>query len=272
VRVVVDENMSSHRLAIRLQAAGHDGPALAVEQTMSTDMPRRRWLAISLKGLILLVLILGLILGWQVHRAREQRRATQVIRDSGGSLHYDWEFVGGTFVPGREPPAPDWLRRLLGDEFLQEVTWANIAETTEGRNALDRALVHLRSLGRLRELILTAGCLQDTHLSRIQGLTALERLEIVGAVNLTDAGLAHLRGLDHLRSLAINDGALTDASLDHLAHITSLEKLDLRGNRLTDAGLGRLSRLPSLRRLPPGVRAQRDHRQWDGIAPRHSEP
>jgi hypothetical protein len=225
---------------------------------MSTAPPRRRRLAISVRGLLLLVLLVGVFLGWRVHRAREQQRAARVVRDNGGTLHYDWEFAGGTFTPGGKPPGPAWLRRLLGDEYFQEVAWVSIADTdpmdpenASGRR-IDRVLVALRAMDRLRELHLNGRQLRDAHLARIRDLTSLERLEIWGAVHLTDAGLAHLRGLGHLRSIAINDCALTDASLDPLADIPSLEELDLRGNRLTDAGLGRLSRLSRLRRLRLG--------------------
>ena len=225
---------------------------------MGADAPRRRRPAISLRALLLLVLLAGLLLGWRVRRARDQERVVQLLRTSGGTHHYDWEFVGGTFTPGREPPGPGWFRRLLGDAYFQEVSWVSLADhhpperSEEAGRSLDRVLVGLRTLDRLRELSIGGRQLHDPHMARVRDLASLERLEVWGAANLTDAGIVHLRGLDRLRSIAINDCSLRDASLGHLAEIPSLEELDLRGNRITDAGLARLERLPRLRRLRLG--------------------
>ena len=73
-------------------------------------LPRRR-LRLSLRAFLVLVLVLGGWLGWQAHKAREQRLAVEAIRQYGGFVHYDWEFVGGALSTGRQPRAPAWLRR-----------------------------------------------------------------------------------------------------------------------------------------------------------------
>src|SRR5258708_2840648 len=97
--------------------------------------PKRRWLAFSVRGLLILVLGIAVLLGWEVHRARQQREAAEAVKKFGGFVHYNWEFVNGpvvvasgnflwktswgTLTPGRKPWAPSWLRRAVGDERFQ---------------------------------------------------------------------------------------------------------------------------------------------------------
>ena len=67
----------------------------------------RRWLSLSLRGSLVLVLLFGLWLGWQAHLARKQREAVAAVKEYGGFVRYDWELDGnGMPVPGgcRGPP------------------------------------------------------------------------------------------------------------------------------------------------------------------------
>jgi hypothetical protein len=54
----------------------------------------RRRLRISVRGLIVLVLIIGAGLGWIVQGARVQREAVSAIRRDGGVVSYDrdWKY------------------------------------------------------------------------------------------------------------------------------------------------------------------------------------
>jgi hypothetical protein len=49
---------------------------------------RRRWLRLSVRGLIVLVLVIGTELGWVVHGARVERDAVAAIQRQSGSVHY----------------------------------------------------------------------------------------------------------------------------------------------------------------------------------------
>jgi hypothetical protein len=64
--------------------------------------------------MMLIVLILAVLLGWQANTAREQREAVEAVQRYGGWVHYDYEFVNGKLTPGRSPWAPRWLRKMLG--------------------------------------------------------------------------------------------------------------------------------------------------------------
>ena len=46
--------------------------------------PRRRWLQISLRTLLILVTLLSIGLGWVVNRGERQRRAVAALEEMGG--------------------------------------------------------------------------------------------------------------------------------------------------------------------------------------------
>src|SRR5262245_19014984 len=83
--------------------------------------PRRRGLNISVRALLLVVLVLGLWLGWRVNRAREQRLAVRTIALHGGVVSYDWHLA-----LLHSPPAPAWVRGMVGDDLFQDVALVDL--------------------------------------------------------------------------------------------------------------------------------------------------
>ncbi len=55
----------------------------------------RKYLRVSLRTLMLLVLLFAVLLGFQVNKARQQRRVVAAVEKYGGWVHYDHEFVAG---------------------------------------------------------------------------------------------------------------------------------------------------------------------------------
>jgi hypothetical protein len=105
----------------------------------------------------LLVLAVAAWPGWITHGTRQQREAVAAIHEYGGTVRYDYEYVDGIPTPDREPAAPKWLRRILGDEFFQEVVEVNFSVSVrEGqlppRSLTEKTLLALRGLGLLRWL------------------------------------------------------------------------------------------------------------------------
>src|SRR5947209_5933161 len=90
-------------------------------------------------------------MGWVVNKARRQRLAVAAISGVGGWVKYDWQQAGGS-----APPAPAWLRRMLGDEPFQEVVVVGFLDTDGpgGSPASRDAVRHLRAFPRLRALLL----------------------------------------------------------------------------------------------------------------------
>jgi hypothetical protein len=98
----------------------------------------RRWLSLSLRGSLVLVLLFGLWLGWQAHLARKQREAVAAVKEYGGFVRYDWELDGnGMPVPGATPRAPGWLRRAVGEDYFQRVAVVDMIHATDRKEKAD---------------------------------------------------------------------------------------------------------------------------------------
>jgi hypothetical protein len=181
--------------------------------------PWRKYLRFSVRGLIVVVLVIGAGLGWIVHEAHVQRDAVAAIQKSASSVGYCWTYWDGYASTAREPWAPRWLVDLIGVDYFGHVTavWLNSLSY-----APDAALEHVGRLTRLQKLYLDSA-------------------------SVTNVGLAHLKGLTNLTYLQLIDTHVTDAGLAHLKELTQLSYLDLRGTQVTDAGVIELKRdLPGL--------------------------
>jgi hypothetical protein len=71
--------------------------------TDAVASPWWRYLRISPRGLIIIVLVLGSALGWIVNRAKVQRDAVAAIERAGGSVKYEWESKDGWPNPCGKP-------------------------------------------------------------------------------------------------------------------------------------------------------------------------
>lgn len=243
--------------------------------------PRRRRLAVSVRALMLLVLAIGLVLGWKINRAKTQKRAVALIEKAGGSVVHDYSFDGTHPYKNREsPPAPAWLRARLGDEFFQEVTSVSfynpvtddqiapiadfdrlLAFELHRTHVTDAGLARLKSLNWLRQLHieqkgLSIGEINSKEVRKIfQELDHLTYNQKVGEIMrrrgaaITDAGLAHLASLTSLQELTLLLPGITDAGLAHVGKLTDLRVLKLINTGVGDAGLVHLKGLNRLREL-----------------------
>ena len=84
----------------------------------SVRRPGHRLLRFSVRGLVILVLLVGVWFGWLVHSARTQRATLAAITNAGGSVAYNWQCTRGTSIPGGKPWAPWWLVNLIGVDFF----------------------------------------------------------------------------------------------------------------------------------------------------------
>ncbi len=139
----------------------------------SISSPLRRFLRFSVRGLIILVLLIGLWLGWFVRCARIQREAVAAIQHAGGKVAYDWEWSNGKPIPGGKPSAPQWLIDLIGVDYFGHVTfaWLKPNETD------DSAIAQVGRLARLQ----------------LKDLTNLTVVLDVMSTQVTDMGVRELR-------------------------------------------------------------------------------
>src|SRR5262245_46876506 len=116
---------------MRRERRGNRAPRHGYEMTdppKPVSHPWRRYLRFSVRGLIVVVLVIGIWLGWIVRRARIQREAVAAIKNAGGFVAYEWEWANGTLIPGAKPWAPRWLVDLIGVDYLGRVTDVQLLE------------------------------------------------------------------------------------------------------------------------------------------------
>lgn len=107
---------------------------------------RRRYPTFSLRTFFVTLTACAVWLGIIVHQAREQREAVKAIETLDASVSYDWGFTDP-----RRPSGPDWLRRIVGDDYFQTATVVSIW-TPEPVTHSDvmRLVPHLQRLRSLR--------------------------------------------------------------------------------------------------------------------------
>jgi hypothetical protein len=152
-----------------------------------------------------------------------QPEVVKMIKKLGGRVRYDYQFGDDGKRIGREsqrPPVPEWLRELIGVEYVSDVI----------------------------AIICIEPRFDDDNLEQLSGLTELMALSI-GGKQISDAGLAHLKGMTKLQALSILQTQITDAGLEHLKGLANLQELNLVGAEVTDAGLEHLKGLTQLQKL-----------------------
>jgi hypothetical protein len=236
------------------------------------------WLRISVRSLMILILLLGCVLGWVVHRAQVQRDAVAAIHADGGFVFYDWRWKDGSPAPvGNRPWYLTWLEDHVGIDYFSGVssvllegdpsdpklalvaslyqieelafTLPNWSGTQRRSSILtDAGLVYLEGHTRLKGLDLSHAWVTDRGLARLSSLVGLRRLSLRNTL-VSDAGLAYLRGLCGLQELDLSETNVSDAGLFHLRGLTGLNQLGLSGTRVSDVGLVHLRGLTGLKQL-----------------------
>jgi hypothetical protein len=242
-------------------------------------MRKRRWNTIGLRGLMLVVLVIGLWLGWAVHRARQQREAVKAVQTFGGFVHYDWEFANGpVIVPpgnslwkpswgklktGPKPWAPGWLRRAIGDEYFQNIAHVSLfVDIEKGRadatfaskGPADEALRKLSTQTRIQTLQLGGQQVTEENLVYLSGMTGLEELLISWGMAVNDESIAPIARLTNLRELTLTLTKLTDKGLKQLGRLRNLERLQIEGSGFSNEGLTHIRGLTHLKSLSLTVR------------------
>lgn len=143
-------------------------------------MPKRRWIRYSLRTLLVVVTIASAGFGWlgvKVRQAQRQKEAVEAIVKLDGYVMYDFQTNSRNF--SASPPGPDWLRKVLGVDFLASVTFVSLKSHGPDRaHVTDGDLVHLRDLGELQTIQLDWTEITDTGLLHLQDLRQLTMLSI----------------------------------------------------------------------------------------------
>ncbi|MDP6446856.1 MAG: hypothetical protein QF805_23895, partial [Pirellulaceae bacterium] len=82
-----------------------------------------------LRTLLLLMLVIGVALGWRVERARRQRKAVQFVQQVRGTYAYDFEYdEAGQRLVDTKPHGPIWLNDRLGVDFFNTVVQVSLSD------------------------------------------------------------------------------------------------------------------------------------------------
>jgi hypothetical protein len=166
------------------------------------------------RGLLVLVLMIGAALVWFVSTARTQRDAVAAIERAGGSVGYHTGWTHKQFPKVQELWAPKWLVDAIGIDYFDRVD--SVGFYGNGHAVCtDEALVHVGRLPGLRFLSVDGGIVTDTGLTHVKGLTNLDELNL-RSTQITDAGLADLKRLTKLYRLYLGGSQVTDLGVKEL--------------------------------------------------------
>lgn len=196
---------------------------------MTAPHPRRRIFRYSLRTLFVVVTVFCVWLGVIAKQAREQRLAVEAIEAMGGAVWFEHKWTKS------DPPGPEWLRQLIGDEYFFSVQLVS----ADGPKINDVSLAVIKRLSDVEILSLRGARITDAGLVHLKGLTNLKGV-VLGSTRITDAGLVHLKSLTNLQHLDLNGTQVTDAGLVHLRGLANLQQLILNRTRVTKGGMKKL--------------------------------
>jgi Leucine Rich repeat len=206
----------------------------------------RHRIKFSVASLPLLTLTLAIPCSWlgnDVARAIRQREVVNQIRIAGGRVVYDYE--PAIDVGDRaDPPGPEWLRSVLGDDLFVSVTTVDLTNA----RITDMNLGDLKRLPELTALKLYKSALGDREVEQIGELIQLESLNIA-LTKVGDAEFKRFARLKQLRALRLDGTAVGDDAVNFISDLSHLESLYLDFTRVTDAGVEPLAKLHTLRTL-----------------------
>jgi hypothetical protein len=221
---------------------------MGVNEDTAVRRPRRKWLQLSLRTLLVLVTVLCVWFARQSYRARMQAQAIAAIEKLGGHVGFDYQLDPKTRTWKTAPSRllPQWAIDLLGEDHFRRVAIVNF---DDGSNPTSDDLSFLAGMTDLRELTLfNRTQIDDGALSHVKSMQQLEVLALEGT-KVKGPGLIHLRPMRKMRGLTLSGTAVNDDALAHLDQMAQLEWLMLSGTRVTDAGLKHLAALSSLKLL-----------------------
>jgi len=208
---------------------------------------KRRWFAYSLRTLMIVTAVAALWLGIKTNQVRRQRVAVAAIKASGGRVIYDFQRQGAGQKQDEKPPAPKWLRDLIGDDYFQSV----VAVDWDHEQKLKADdLRWLRDLPKLDDLNLNYTNVDDEGLAHLRELTSLKHLCLEQCVNVTDHGLSHLDKLKNLEELALLSTSCSDEAIrKYVPQFERLKYLDVAGIPITRDTAMEFLRLKDLKML-----------------------
>jgi hypothetical protein len=173
-----------------------------------------RWYQYRLRSLFILTFLVALACSWlavKMQQANRQKQAVEALRKLGAFVKVE--------------SGSSWLRKILGDDFFNEVTSVYLSSSSYRR-------------------------LTDSDLRLLMDLNGIQDLWLEGYdMHISNEGLKILQRLPRLESLDLGSDDFNDDSLKQIACLTQLKELGLSSDHFTEKGFRLLKELTHLRRL-----------------------
>ena len=182
---------------------------------------RIRPLQLSVRAMMILVMALGVWLGWKTYWARVQRDAVEAITRAGGYVVYERDLRDPFRRQRAGSSGWNWLEDVIGIDFL-----SHVSDIAFDGSATDADLIQVGRLSRLERLSISSSRISDAGLRHLRGLTSLRQL-FLHSTAISDEALINLDGLARLQLLTLVDTKITDAGLPYLRNLRCLQELDV---------------------------------------------
>jgi Leucine-rich repeat (LRR) protein len=216
---------------------------------------RRRWLRISMRTLLLIVLVLCAWLAYVSNRARKQEELVRrLVHEGRGVVGYHHQIdANGKGIRDAPLPGPAWLRKLIGDHAFLRLWFVGLYTSNEEDLRL------LSQFPSIEQLSLDQ--VRDEDLRFVAPLRNLKKIEL-SSMFVTNDGIKHFSGLRKLEELVLGHARIGDNGLKPLAGLSNLRELSLIDTQVTAEGVAWLrKRLPQLKIYPdyfPSAPDERD--------------
>ena len=207
-------------------------------------MARRRFFQVSLRTLLILTTLVAIALGILTrvhHRVQEQKIAVARIKALGGQVVYDYEEGKPSAKQKRAPPGWPWLRKLVGDEYFQDV----VGITLDGTPVSD---TDLNIIGKLRGMK-TLSTIGREKTENGRYIIRWSKFPEPVFSRITDDGLRRLGPQRNLKVAMLAHTSVGDEGVKEIAHWQSLEVLNLDCTQVTSSGMELLEKLERLKSL-----------------------
>ena len=216
------------------------------------EKPRRRWLRFSLRGLMIVVLLMCVPLAWIAQKYSRMRIEDAVVAEilsADGTVIYPYQKTSspnGGFAkdPSQPAPGPKWLREHLGENIFASVHCVWLLTDKFG----DELVARLPQLDDLEVLSLRSSSLTDSSVDSLLKVSRLEELTL-DADHISPQGLNRLSSHPTLRSLSLYGRLASPTQIRQLEPWPSLQELEIHTTMASDKDLSQLAGCKSLRKL-----------------------
>ncbi|PQO46273.1 hypothetical protein C5Y93_09815 [Blastopirellula marina] len=213
---------------------------------------KRRWLSFSVRGLLLLILIVSVGLGFlarDLYQFRQRQAVVRRIEANGGSVNLPFYEIGDPFETSNRSDVrlSEEQRRTLyqqwviwfADEDIYKRPWgASIAHADD-----EPLFLGLEYFPELFQLTIGPGTLSDASMESICRLKSLQQIRL-HETQMTKQQVGRLASLPELTEIEFHGAATTPEALSQLGHIPRLETVRLIADQVPVEALAAIRSIP----------------------------